>query len=144
MSNSRNTIKNILERLSKDVPIATENDIAEVIRTQYPSCDVPRKEKNIVLEGVEMTVPLCTSQETKKMLIRDKSPLLEIYKDLDRGDILVIKEAGDNDLLVTNLSIKEEYRKPFKIEKLDIVKGNYNIIRRRSIDLIKTLERLEI
>ena len=144
MRNSRNTINNILERLSKDIPIATENDIAEVIRTQYPSCEIPRGERNIVLEGMEMTVPLCTSQETKKMLIRDRSPLLEIYKDLDRGDILVIKEAGDNELLVTNLSIKEEYRKPFKIEKLDIVKGNFNIIRRRSIDLIKTLERLEI
>lgn len=140
---SRNTINEILKRLSKEVPIASENDIAEAIKTQYPSYDVPKSKKNIIIEGIEMTVPLCTSQETKKMLIRDKSPLLEIYKDLDRGDILIIKEASDNDLVVENLSIKEEYRKPFTIEKLDIVKGNYNVIRRKSIDLVKTLEKLE-
>lgn len=141
---NRNTINEILARLSKEIPIATSNDIVETTRTKYPSYEIPKRDKNIIIEGVEMTLPLCTSQETKCMLLRDKSPLLEIYKDLDRGDILLIKETSDNDLTVENLSIKEEYRRPFKIEKLDIVKGNFNVIRRRSIDLVKTLEKLEI
>ena len=141
---NKNTINEILSRLSKEMPIATENDIAETTKTKYPSCDIPKSEKNFLIEGTEMTVPLCTSQETKKMLIRDNSPLLGIYKDLDRGDILLVKESGKNSLVVENISLKEEYRKPFTIEKLEIVKGNFNVIRRKSIDLIKTLEKLEI
>ena len=42
----------------------------------------------------------------------------------------------------TNPSLKEEYKKDFEIEKLDIIKGNFNVVKRRSIDLIKTLNKL--
>ena len=141
--NERNTIKSILNNLSKEMPIVSQDDIVETIKTLYPSCDIPRDEKNIIVDGMTMTIPFCSSKETKRMLIKENSPLLRIYKDLDRGDILLVDNDAPNNIKVTNLSIKEEYRHPFTIEKLDVIKGNFNIIKRKSIDLIKTLERLE-
>lgn len=139
---SRNTICKILNRLENQVTIIEEGDIIETIKTTYPKFETPKKEKNIVLEGVEMTPPSASSSETKLMLIKDKSPLLNIYKDLDRGDILSVKKVLNNKIIVENLSIKEDYRKNFEIEKLDVLKGNFNVIKRKSIDLIKTLNRL--
>lgn len=91
-----------------------------------------------------MTRPYATSKESKDMLKRDKSPLLEIYKDLERGDILMVKTVGDNKVIVENLSIKEEYRQDFEIEKIDVIKGRFNVVKRKSIDLIKALERLTV
>ena len=43
-----------------------------------------------------------------------------------------------------NLSLKEEYRKDFEIEKIDVIKGRFNVIKRKSIDLLKTLEKLTV
>lgn len=139
---NRNTICKILNKLENQVAIIEEGDIIETIKTTYPKFEISKKEKNIVLEGVEMTPPSACSSETKLMLIKDKSPLLNIYKDLDRGDILSVKKVLNNKIIVENLSIKENYRKDFEIEKLDVIKGNFNVIKRKSIDLIKTLNRL--
>ena len=139
---NRNTISKILNRLENQMPIVEEGDIIETVKTLFPSYKVPKEEKNIIIEGMEMTVPCASSKETKSMLEKDKSLLLNIYKDLDRGDILTVKEVKPNKVIVENLSIKEEYRKNFEIEKLDIIKGNFNVIKRKSIDLIKTLNRL--
>lgn len=139
---SRNTIVKILNNLENQMPIVEEGDIVETIKTFFPKYDVPKSEKNIVLENIEMTMPYASSVETKMMLTRDKSLLLNIYKDTDRGDILSVKKVMPNKIIVENLSIKEEYRRTFEIEKLDIIKGNFNVIKRKSIDLIKTLNRL--
>lgn len=141
---SKNTICEILNRLEKQIPIIEEGDIIETLRTEYPHADDPRESKNIIIEGVEMTRPYATSKESKDMLKRDNSPLLEIYKDLERGDILTVKSVGDNKVVVENLSIKEDYRKDFEIEKIDVIKGRFNVIKRKSIDLIKTLQKLTI
>lgn len=139
---SRNTIGKILNKLESQLPLVEDGDIIETSKTFYPSCNTPKEEKNIVLNGISMTAPLATSRETKNMLDKEKSPMLEIFKDVDRGDILIVKDVNANKIIVENLSIKEEYRKQFEIEKLDVIKGNFNVIRRKSIDLIKTLNRL--
>ena len=139
---SKNTICEILNRLEKQMPIIEEGDIIETLRTEYPKPEEPRERKNIILEGIEMTMPFATSKESKDMLKRDNSILVNIYKDLERGDILTVKEVGDNKIVVENLSLKEEYRKDFEIEKIDVIKGRFNVIKRKSIDLLKTLEKL--
>lgn len=141
---SKNTICEILNRLEKQLPIIEEGDIIETLRTEYPKPEEKRERKNIILEGVEMTPPFATSRESKEMLRKDKSKLVQIYKDLERGDILLVKTVKDNKIIVENLSIKEEFRKNFEIEKLDVIKGRFNVIKRKSIDLIKTLEKLTV
>lgn len=142
--NKNNTINSILKKLEETMPIIKEDDIVETMKNQYPNFDVPKNKRNIILNGVEMTMPYALSKDAKSLLKKDNSPLLEIYRDLDRGDILLIKSNGENRIIAENLSIKEEYRKPFEIEKLDVMKGNYNIIKRKSLDLLKTLEKLDI
>ena len=139
---SRNSISKILNRLENEMPMVEEGDIIETIKTIYPSLKIPKKERNIVLEGVEMTMPLASSRESKMLLNKENSKLLNIFRDIDRGDILIVKEIHPKKIVVENCSLKEEYKKDFEIEKLDIIKGNFNVVKRRSIDLIKTLNKL--
>lgn len=138
----RNTIGRILNELEKQVPLVEEGDIVETMKTIYPSYKLSPNERNIELNGVVITPPLASSKENKLMLLKEKSLLLETFKDTERGDILLVKKIKPNKITVENLSIKEEYRKDFEIEKLDFIKGNFNIIKRKSIDLVKTLNRL--
>lgn len=139
---SRNSISKILNRLENEMPLVEEGDIIETIKTIYPSSKIPKEERNIILEGIEMTMPMASSKESKLLLEREKSKLLEVYKDIDRGDILIVKKIHPNKIIVENCSVKDEYKKDFEIEKLDIIKGNFNVVKRRSIDLIKTLNKL--
>lgn len=139
---SRNSISKILNRLENKMPLVEEGDIIETIKTIYPSSKIAKEERNIILEGVEMTMPLASSRESKMFLKREDSKLLNVFKDLDRGDILIVKEIHPNKIIVENCSLREEFRKDFEIEKLDIIKGNFNVVKRRSIDLIKTLNKL--
>lgn len=136
----QNTINGILKDLSKDFFIAKKGDIAETLETLYL---LPETKNNITLNGVTMTLPLAASRETKSLLKREESPLTEVYKDLETGDILLIKECSDNKLLVENLSIKEKYRKPFYIEKIDILKKHYNVIKRKTLRLLETLRAID-
>lgn len=138
----RNSISKILNRLENQMPLAEVGDLVETVKTFYPSYKILKEEKNIIIDGLEMTPPLAASREMKNMLKKDKSSLLKIYKDINRGDLLNIVEVFDNKIVVENLSIKEEYKKRFEIEKLELVKGNFNIVKRKSIDLLKTLNQL--
>jgi hypothetical protein len=124
------------------MPLVEEGDIIETIKTIYPSLNSSKEKRNVILEGVEMTMPLASSRETKILLKKENSKLLKVFKDVDRGDILIVKEINPNKIVVENCSLKEEYKKDFEIEKLDIIKGNFNVVKRRSIDLIKTLNKL--
>ena len=136
----KNTINSILKRLEKDFVIAEVGDIIETMDTMFLQKDF---KNNIILEDTEMTIPLAASKETKKMLQEENSKILPLYKDLERGDILVVKEVGKNKVLVENISIKENYRKDFYIDKIDIIKKSFNVVKRKTIGLIKTLEAIE-
>ena len=105
---SRNSISKILNRLENEMPMVEEGDIIETIKTIYPSLKIPKKERNIVLEGVEMTMPLASSRESKMLLNKENSKLLNIFRDIDRGDILIVKEIHPNKIVVENCSLKEE------------------------------------
>lgn len=136
----KNTINNILKRLEKDFEIVREEDIAETFESCFLTKDVSNK---ILIEGNEITIPLASSSGTKKMLVEENSPILKVYKDLNRGDILLIKEINGNKILVENLSIKEEYRKDFYIDKIDILTKKFNVVKRKTVDLINTLNNIQ-
>lgn len=135
-----NTINKILTRLSKETPLAEIGDLLETKKTLYPDANIKREDKNIIVDSKEMTVPLACSKEWKKTLIRDKAPLREIYLEFDRGDILVVKKILKNKVIVENISIEEEFRKDFAIDKIEIAKKNFVLIRRKSIELLRSLE----
>ena len=119
----KQTLNNILSRMSEEVPIIKDGDILETFKTLYPNLD--EKRRNIIIEGMEMTRPLACSQNAKSMMREDGSSLLQIFTDLNRGDILKVKSIDGNKILVTNLSIREEYRIDFEIDKLDVLKKNF-------------------
>ena len=137
------TINQILQRLSKELPIAEVGDLLETQKTIYPLGSLPREEKNIVIESMEVTPPLACSKEWKKLLEKEKAPLRQIYKDLTRGDILRVKAIEDGYLIVENLSIDNEFRKDFRIGKIEIAKKNFSFIRRKSIEIIRVLENID-
>ena len=136
------TINKILQRLSKELPIAEVGDLLETQKTLYPLGSLPREDKNIIIDSMEVTPPLACSQEWKKLLLKEKAPLCQIYKDLTRGDILRVKRIDKCGLIVENLSIDDEFRKEFKIDKMEIAKKNFSLIRRKSIEIARTLEKI--
>lgn len=136
----KNTINNILKRLEKDFEIVNESDIAETFESFFLTKEISN---NILIEGKEVTIPLASSKETKKILVEENSPILKVYKDLNRGDILLIKKIEGNKILVENLSIKEEYRKDFYIDKIDVLTKKFNVVKRKTVDLINTLNNIQ-
>lgn len=137
------TIRKILNKISRDIPIAEEGDILETQKTIFPDGSIPREDKNIIVDGMEMTMPLACSKLWKNMLLKEKSSLCQVYKEFDRGDILRIKRIEKAKVVVENLSIEEEFRKEFKIDKIEIAKKNFLLIRRKSLELSRILERIE-
>ena len=136
------TINKILQKLSKELPIAEEGDLLETQKTLYPLGSLPREEKNIIINSTEVTPPLACSKEWKNLMEKEKAPLCQIYKDVSRVDILKIKKIEGCSLIVENLSIDEEFRKDFKIDKIEIAKKNFSLIRRKSIEIIRVLEQI--
>lgn len=137
------TINKILSRLSNDILIIEEGDILETQKTIFPKYSQKREEKNIIIDSTEVTPPLACSKEWKKLMLKEKAMLCQIYKDFERGDILKVRRLEGSKIIVENLSIDEEFRKEFEIDRTEIFKKNFNLIKRRSIDLVKSLEKLE-
>lgn len=136
------TINKILQRLSKEIPIAEAGDVLETQKTIYPDCSVPREDRNIVINSMEVTPPLACTKEWKALMVKEKAPLCQIFKEFNRGDLLKIKKVVGAKVIVENLSMEEEFRKEFAIDKIEIVKKNFNLIRRKSIELTRTLEQI--
>lgn len=137
------TINKILSRLSNDILVIEEGDILETQKTIFPKYSQKREEKNIIIDSTEVTPPLACSKEWKKLMLKEKAMLCQIYKDFERGDILKVRRLEGSKIIVENLSIDEEFRKEFEIDRTEIFKKNFNLIKRRSIDLVKSLEKLE-
>lgn len=137
------TINKILSRLSNDILIIEAGDILETQKTIFPKYSQKREEKNIIIESTEVTPPLACSKEWKKLMLKEKAILCQIYKDFERGDILKVKGIKGSKILVENLSIDKEFRREFEIDRTEIYKKNFNVIKRKSIELIKSLEKLE-
>lgn len=145
MNNAKITLKNLLKEMSENIPIIKEGDIIETIKTLYPSSNISKKEKNIIIEGIEMTKPLVTSKRTKKVFIKEKSPLLEMFNELTRGDLLKVEKIIDNKIFCENISIKENFKNniintKLVINKLDILRGDYKLVQRGKSKIINLLK----
>ena len=99
------TLRKILKRLSKEIPIVEDGDLLESFKTIFPEASIKREDKNIIVEGIEMTAPLACNKEWKAMMLKDKSIICEIFRDFERGDILKVKRIDKNDVFVENISI---------------------------------------
>lgn len=137
------TIRKILIKLSKNIPIAEEGDILETQKTIFPDANTPREEKNVIIDSTEVTMPLACSKLWKNMFLKEESLLCQAYKEFDRGDILRIKRVENTKVIVENLSIEKEFRREFPIDKIEIAKKNFNLIRRKSLELSRVLEKIE-
>lgn len=145
MNNAKITLKKLLKEMSENIPIIKEGDIIETIKTLYPSSNISKKEKNIIIEGIEMTKPLATSKRTKKVFIKEKSPLLEMFNELTRGDLLKVVKIIDNKIFCENISIKENFKNniidtKLVINKLDILRGDYKLVQRGKSKIINLLK----
>ena len=131
------TINDILKKLNSEIEIVSPGDMLETCKTQFIL-----KKNNYVIDGITMTIPSACSKQWKKILIKEKSPLLKAYKDITRGDVLVVEKIEKNKVYVKNISLKDEYSNPFVIDKLQILKKEFNVIKRRSLELSRTIDKL--
>lgn len=145
MSNATITLERLLKDMSDNIPLIKEGDIIETIKTLYPSHNIPKRIKNIIIEGVEMTRPIATSKRTKKIFIKEKSPLLEMFNELTRGDLLKVTKITKNKITCENISIKENVHdnivnNVFIIDKLDILRGDYKLVQRGKTKITNLLK----
>ena len=131
------TINEILKSLDTQIEIVKVGDLLETYKTQFII-----KKNNYVIKGIKMTVPTASSKQYKNFLIKEKSPLLEVFKDLSRGDVLVVQKIEKNKIYVKNTSLKDEYSNSFIIDKYQILKKEFKVIKRKSSELNKTINML--
>ena len=131
------TINEILKLLDTQIEIVKVGDLLETYKTQFII-----KKNNYVIKGIKMTVPTASSKQYKNFLIKEKSPLLEVFKDLGRGDVLVVQKIEKNKIYVKNTSLKDEYSNQFIIDKYQILKKEFRVIKRKSSELSKTINML--
>lgn len=132
------TLNKILSKMSAQIPIVENGDLIETFSTMFPNYkDVSR------INGLDMTIPYACSKEWKKLYLKEGSYICKIYKDMDRGDILLVNKIENNKIFVENISLDKKYRKEFTIDKIDIIKKNFNVIKRKSVDLLESLDKLK-
>ena len=131
------TINEILKLLDTQIEIVKVGDLLETYKTQFII-----KKNNYVIKGIKMTVPTASSKQYKNFLIKEKSPLLEVFKDLGRGDVLVVQKIEKNKIYVKNTSLKDEYSNSFIIDKYQTLKKEFRVIKRKSSELNKTINML--
>ena len=69
----------------------------------------------------------------------------EVFLTSKKGtdQMFAVKKVSKSSLIVENLSIDNEFRKEFKIDKVELAKKNFSLIRRKSVELIRILEDLD-
>jgi len=136
-SRSVYTLRTLLEELKQKIPQFEKGQIFETIKSIYPSSEVSKEKKNIVLEGRTLTKPLALSRKDKSALIKEQSDLVGFFKNLSRGDFLMVTEIDGNNAKCINLSLNEEtIGKYYKDEKItlaleDLANGTVRLYRRK-------------
>ena len=130
------TLRNLLEEIRKDLPPFKVGTVFETIKSIYPASTIKRIDKNIFIEGVELTKPLAVSKKAKELFKKDKSVLVEFYIDFKKGDLLKIVEVVNGKAVCENMSIKKEYKNRFYKEQFieityeDVINGNVKQLKR--------------
>ena len=109
------TLGRLLEELKVQPPKMEVGQFFEVLKSIYPSGDVLTESKNIVIEGKKLTLPLASSQKSKRQFEKDKSPFFNFSKDNTRGDFLEIVETDGYTAKCINRSLNEEIQNKFYV-----------------------------
>jgi hypothetical protein len=109
------TLGALLEELRSQHPKFEVGQFFEVHKSIYPSNIISSKNKNVLIEGKILTLPLACSQKAKRQFKKDKSPFLNFSKDNTRGDFLEIIEIDGNTAKCINRSLSEEIQQKYYI-----------------------------
>jgi len=109
------TLGSLLEELKAQPPKLEKGQFFEVLKSIYPSDKVFAENKNIIIEGQKLTIPLAMSQKAKRQFKKDNSPFFSFSKDNTRGDFLEIVETDGKTAKCINKSINEEIQAKFYI-----------------------------
>jgi len=121
------TLGTLLEELKKQTPKFEVGQFFEVQKSIYPSSSISKEDKNILIEGVILTIPMACSHKAKRQFEKDKSPFFNFAKDNTRGDFLEIIETDGYSAKCINRSINEEIQKKYYInEKIKYITITFN------------------
>lgn len=141
------TLGKLLEDLKKDLPSLKVGMFFETLKSIYPTEDIAKENKNIILEGDVYTKPLALSKKEKKEMISENSPFESFFNERDKGDYLKIIKKEDGIYYCRNISLKEEvlnkyYKNDYiKITDKDIINDTVKpIIRIRHSYLYSYME----
>ena len=109
------TLGRLLEELKEQTPNFEVGQFFEVLKSIYPSSDVMSEDKNILIEGKRLTLPMSSSQKSKRQFEKDKSPFFSFSKDNTRGDFLEIVETDGFTAKCVNRSLNDTIQEKFYI-----------------------------
>jgi hypothetical protein len=110
---SAHTISSLLEDLKTKIPSFKEGQIFEIKKSIYPTEEVPKDKKNIEINENVFTKPLALSRKDKHNAVKEKSSLVDFFKNVSRGDFLKVVSVEGPEAKCVNLSLKEEIMKRF-------------------------------
>lgn len=109
------TLGALLEELKEQTPKFEVGQFFETTKSIYPSSEVLSENKNFTFEEKKLTIPLASSQKSKRQFKKDNSPFLGFSKDNTRGDFLEIVETDGHTAKCVNRSINEEIQQQFYV-----------------------------
>ncbi len=109
------TLGSLLEELKVQPPKFETGQFFEVIKSIYPGEEVSSDNKNFIIEGIKLTIPLAISSKSKKQFKKDNSPFFQFSKDNTRGDFLEIIETDGLTAKCINRSLKEDIQNKYYI-----------------------------
>lgn len=130
------TLRLLLEEIKKDLPPFKVGMVFETMKSIYPPSTMKRIDKNILIEGVEITKPLAVSKKSKELFRKDGSVLSKFYADFKKGDLLKVVSIKEGKAFCENVSIKKEYKERYYKEQFieitleDLVSGNVRQMKR--------------
>jgi hypothetical protein len=130
------TLRLLLEDLKKDLPPFKVGEVFETMKSIYPPSTMKRIEKNIIVEGIEITKPLAVSKKAKELFKKDKSVLSTFYVDFKKGDLLKVINVKNGVAICENVSIKNEFKELYYKNQLieitieDVISNNVRQVKR--------------
>lgn len=129
------TIKTLLEELKDNLVSFKKGMIFETVKSIFPTTEIPRNKRNIVVENISFTKPLACNKKDKENYIKENSPVSSFFKETKRGDFLEVVEIKNDIAYCRNLSLKEDILK--KYYKNELIKISYDELINGSIKLYR-------
>lgn len=114
----------------------------ETLKPIYPITE-SRDQRNIRIDGKEITKPLAVDKKTKREFIKHDSPFKDFFKNKTKGDLLQIVEVKNGTAKCVNLSLNEEIKERFYKNKFvfvsyeDLITGTVKQVKRNIDKYIK-------